>query len=272
MPTTEVNGVPYAYVDEGSGPLVLFGHGLLANKEMFRAQIDALRDRYRCVSIDWPAHGQSGWRASGFTFDDLVVDTIALLAQLGQTPAVLVGLSQGGMVFMRLAYTHPELVRGLVLLDTTAGPENPDSLPAYEQLALMIRDGDDATREQAVAAATMVLFGEPWRTARPDLLAHEQALMLQMPRDGGYLAARAVFDRDDVHDRVGAIRTPTLVLTGEDDTATPPELGRRLADLVPGARFELIPRAGHHSPIENPGAVTAELELFLANVHGQGPE
>jgi pimeloyl-ACP methyl ester carboxylesterase len=272
MPTIEVNGVPYAYVDEGTGPLVLFGHGLLANKEMFRAQIDALRDRYRCVSIDWPAHGQSGWRASGFGFDDLVVDTVALLQALGQAPAVLVGLSQGAMVFMRLAYTHPELVRGLVLLDTTAGPENPDSLPAYEQLAVLIRDGDEPTRAQAVAAATMVLFGEPWRAARPDLLAHEQAVMLQISRDGGYLAARAVFDRDDVHDRVGAIATPTLVMTGEDDTATPPELGRRLAELIPGARFELVPRAGHHSPIENPAAVTAELELFLANLHGQGPE
>src|SRR4051812_1068540 len=104
MPTTEVNGVPYAYVDEGSGPRVLFGHGLLANKEMFRAQSGALQDRYRCVSIDWPANGASGWRAGGFPFDDLVDDTVALLQVLGQVPAVLVGLSQGGMVFMRLAY------------------------------------------------------------------------------------------------------------------------------------------------------------------------
>src|SRR3954452_11106083 len=100
MPITVVNGVPYAYVDEGSGPLVLFGHGLLANKEMFRAQIDALRGRYRCVSIDWPGHGASGWRVGGFTFDDMVEDTVTLLRVLGQVPAVLVGLSQGGMVFM----------------------------------------------------------------------------------------------------------------------------------------------------------------------------
>ncbi len=272
LPTTEVNGVRYASVDEGSGPLVLFGHGLLANKQMFRAQIDALRDRYRCVSLDWPAHGQSGWRRDGFGFDDLVQDTVALLQVLGGAPAVLVGLSQGGMVFMRLAYRYPDLVRGLVLMDTTAGPENPESLPAYEQLAVMMRDGDEAARIQAIGAAAMVLFGEPWRVSRPDLLAREELEMLQIPRDGGYLAARAVFDRDDVHDRVGIIRAPTLVLTGEDDVATPPALGRRLADAIPGARFELIPAAGHHAPIENPGAVTAELELFLANLHGQGPE
>jgi 3-oxoadipate enol-lactonase len=268
MPITEVNGVPYAYVDEGAGPLVLFGHGLLANKEMFRAQIDALEDRYRCVSIDWPAHGQSGWRPGGFTFDDLVEDTVALLRVLGGAPAVFVGLSQGGMVFMRLAYRYPDLVRGLVLMDTTAGPEDPASLPAYEQLALMLRDGDEAARAQAVGAAAMVLFGERWRTERPDLLAMEHQHMLAIPRDGGYLAARAVFDRDDVHDRVGIIRAPTLVLTGEDDVATPPVLGQRLAETIPGSRFELIPAAGHHAPIENPSAVTAEIELFLANLRG----
>jgi pimeloyl-ACP methyl ester carboxylesterase len=272
MPTIEVNGVPYGYVDEGSGPLVLFGHGLLANREMFRAQIDALKDRYRCVSIDWPGHGESGWRAGGFSFDDLAEDAAALVGLLGGAPAVLVGLSQGGMVFMRLAYRFPEIVRGLVLLDTTAGPENAESRPAYEQLAVMMRDGDEAARAQAVAAASLVLFGERWRTARPDLLAFEQQEMLRIPRDGGYLAARAVFDRDDVHARVGGIAAPTLVLTGEDDVATPPELGRRLAEAIPGARFELIPAAGHHAPIENPAAVTAELELFLANLHGQGPE
>jgi len=268
MPTIEANGVTYAYVDEGSGPLVLFGHGLLANKEMFRAQIDALKDRYRCVSIDWPGHGQSGWRADGFTFDDLAEDAAVLLELFGGAPAVLVGLSQGGMIFMRLAYRFPEIVRGLVLMDTTAGRENQESLPAYEQLALMMRDGDDVARAQAVAAACMVLFGERWRTARPDLLAFEQEEMLRIPRDGGYLAARAVFDRDDVLARVGVISAPTLVLTGEDDVATPPELGRELAEAIPGARFELIPAAGHHAPIENPSAVTAELELFLANLHG----
>jgi 3-oxoadipate enol-lactonase len=268
MPAIDVNGVPYAYSDEGSGPLVLFGHGLMANKGMFRAQIDALRDRYRCVSLDWPGHGESSWRAGGFTLDDLAADTAAILGAFGQVPATLVGLSQGAMVFLRLAVAHPELVRGLVLLDTTAGPENPQSLPAYEQLAVMMRDGDDVARGQAVAAASTVLFGERWRTERPDLLALEQQLMLQITRDGGYLAARAVFDRDDFSARLPEIAAPTLVLTGEDDVATPPELGRLLAASIPGARFELIPAAGHHAAIENPGAVTAEIELFLAGLHG----
>lgn len=58
MPRTTVNATRYAYVDEGEGDLLLFGHGLLASKKMFRAN-EALKDRCRCESIDWPGHGES---------------------------------------------------------------------------------------------------------------------------------------------------------------------------------------------------------------------
>jgi pimeloyl-ACP methyl ester carboxylesterase len=266
MPTREVNGVAYSYIDEGSGPLVLFGHGLLADKEMFRAQIDALRDRYRCVSLDWPGHGSSAWRPEGWTFEHMIDDSIELVRALGAERAVFVGLSQGGMVFMRLAYRAPEMVRGLVLLDTTADVEDRESLPLYEQLAIAVRDGDDATRSDAIDAAQQVLYGATWRAADPEGLAREKRMMLAHPRDGGYLAARAVFDRDDVREHVVRITAPTLVLCGEEDGATPPEHARALAESIPNARLEMIPGAGHHSPVENPSAVTAEIELFLANL------
>jgi pimeloyl-ACP methyl ester carboxylesterase len=266
MSRLEVNGVAYSYIDEGSGPLVVFGHGLLAGKEMFRAQIDALRDRYRCVSMDWPGHGSSSWRPAGWTFDHMVEDTAELVRALGESRAVFVGLSQGGMVFMRLAVRNPEMVRGLVLLDTTASTEDRESLPVYEQLAVAIRDGDEATRSGAVDAAQQVLYGATWRESDPEGLAREKATILEHPRDGGYLAARAVFDRDDFREHVAKISAPTLVLCGEEDTATPPEHSRHLADSIPGARLEMIPGAGHHSPIENPSAVTAHVELFLASL------
>src|SRR4051794_25475296 len=238
MATVDVNGVGYAYIDEGSGPLVVFGHGLLAGKEMFRAQIDALSDRYRCVSLDWPGHGSSAWRPAGWTFEHMVDDTVELVRALGEDRAVLVGLSQGGMVFMRLAYRHPDMVRGLVLLDTSAGRENQESLPVYEQLAVAMRDGDEATRAGAVDAAQQVLYGATWRSANPDGLAREKEMMLNHPREGGYLAARAVFDRDDVLGQVSGIAAPTLVLCGDEDVATPPEHARALADAIPGAQLE----------------------------------
>jgi 3-oxoadipate enol-lactonase len=266
MPTATINGTEYAYTDEGEGPLLLFGHGLLASKAMFDAQIEELSDRWRCVSVDWPGHGDSGHRPGGWSFYDMVDDTVALVSELGHDKAVFAGLSQGGMVFMRLAMEHPELVHALILLDTSAGPENAESLPAYEQLREGLLKGDDAQRDQMADAVTNILYGPTWHERDPDGVVHEKALMLSHDRDGINLACRAVFDRDDVTARLDEITAPTLVICGEDDAATTPDNSELLAERIAGAELVMIPESGHHSPIENPAAVTEAMETFLARV------
>ena len=94
--------------------------------------------------------------------------------------------------------------------------------------------------------------------------------MLAHDPQGQYLAARAVFDRDDVTERLGEIAAPTLVLCGTEDAATAPDHSRALAERIPGAELGWIDRAGHHSPIEEPEAVTGALEAFLARVAPAG--
>jgi pimeloyl-ACP methyl ester carboxylesterase len=275
MPNAVLNGTSYAYDEVGSGPLIVFGHGLLASRAMFRAQMEALGDRYRCVSIDWPLprpsgsspaspHGDSGFRDGGWTLYDMVDDTTALVKELGEERAVFAGLSQGGMVFMRLAALHPELVRALILLDTSAGPENPETIDGYRQLAAGMRDGSDEQRAEIVPVVQSILYGQTWLNANPDGAAHERDLMLGHDRQGLYLACQAVFDRDDVSDRLGEIRAPTLVICGEEDVATPPDLSAALAEGIAGAELVMIPRAGHDSSLENPAPVTEAIERFLA--------
>jgi 3-oxoadipate enol-lactonase len=266
MPQATVNGTRYAYIDEGEGDLLLFGHGLLANKDMFRAQIDVLKDRWRCVSVDWPGHSDSGYPEGGWSMEDMAADGAALVRELGYDQAVFIGLSQGGMAFMRTAFTDPGVVRALVLLDTSAGPENPETLPGYEQLREMMAGGDDDVRSQAADAAQMVLYGQTWRDRNPEGLAHEKQLMLSHDSAGLNLACRAVFDRGDVTGRLAEIKAPTLVICGEEDTATPPDRARELADAIEGAELVMIPEAGHHTPIENPPPVTEALEAFLARL------
>lgn len=266
MPTATLNGVSYAYVDAGSGPLVVFGHGLLGSREMFRAQIDALSDRYRCVSVDWPGHGESGWREDGWTLEDMADDAAALVRALGAERAVFAGLSQGGMAFMRLALRRPELVAGLVLMDTSAGPEVPETLPQYRELARILREGSDEERAAIMPVVQGILYGPKWVAANPQGAAHERELMLSHPREGLFLAAQAVFGRGDVLAALGSVGAPTLVICGEDDVATPPERSREIVAAIPGASLVTIPDAGHHSAIENPAPVTAAMESFLAEL------
>jgi 3-oxoadipate enol-lactonase len=266
VPTATLNRTPYAYVDEGSGPLVVLGHGLLAGREMFRAQIDALKDRYRCVSLDWPGHGDSGFDPSGWTMWDMGRDAAALVDHLGEERAVFAGLSQGGMAFMRLALERPEMVDGLILMDTSAGPEDRGARPRYEQLTEGLLHGDDATRSALMDTVLTIMFSAAWRAREPEALAREKAHMLAHDRQGQHRAAWTVFERDDVTDRLGEIAAPTLVLCGTEDVATVPDRSRALAERIPGAELVWIDGAGHHSPVEEPEAVNRALAAFLERV------
>jgi pimeloyl-ACP methyl ester carboxylesterase len=264
MPEAIVNGTRYAYFDEGSGPLLFFGHGLLASKEMFRAQIDAFSDRFRCVSVDWPGHGDSGNPPEGWDFWRMAEDTAVLVRdELGEREGVFCGLSQGGFGFMRLALRHPEIVRGLVLMGTSAAPEPTENLEGYRQLAEALRHGDDATRRGAATAAASILYGQSWRDANPEALEHEIDLMLSHDREGQHTADYAVFDRDDISDRIAAIAAPTLVIVGEEDVATVPAKAEFIASQIEGAVLVRLPAAGHHSALETPEPVIAAMERFL---------
>ncbi len=129
-------GVPDGRPD---APCVFFGHGLLFSGWMFEPQIDALRDTYRCVTIDWRGQGGSSAVSGGYDMDTLAADATALIEHLGLAPVHYVGLSMGGFVGQRIAARRRNLVRSLTLLDTSAGPEDPDKVGQYRLLGAIYR-------------------------------------------------------------------------------------------------------------------------------------
>jgi pimeloyl-ACP methyl ester carboxylesterase len=273
MPRLVVRTTTYGFDDVGTGPLVVFGHGLSCDRALFADQVAALRTRVRCVALDWPGHGhETTFDPSGWSLDDLAADTAELIVRLGGGPAVLVGLSQGAMVFMRVALEHPELVRALVLADTTARVEPPERAAAITDNLLRLRSVSAAEREEMIrTAAIPAFFGEPWRRDHPELVDQEVRRRVGHDRVGYELAVRAVVDREPIPlERLVHLRIPTLVIVGELDTLTPPDHARELADTIPGACLAVVPRAAHHTPIEAPGAVTGAIESFLNQL--QRPE
>ena len=121
MPKLAVNGVELDYIDVGEGAeTILFSHGFLMSKDLFAPQIAALKDRYRCVAYDHRGQAQSEVTASGYDMDTVAEDAAALIEALEIGPCHIVGLSMGGFVGMRLGARRPDLVRSLVLLDTSA--------------------------------------------------------------------------------------------------------------------------------------------------------
>lgn len=263
MPQLNVNGTRL-YVEDtgGNGPPVLFSHGLLYSCRMWDAQVPVLRNRFRCISYDHRGQGQSAVPESGYDAETLAEDAAALIRNLGVQPVHFVGLSMGGFVGMRLAARYPELIRSLVLLDTSADVEPPENLPRYRMLTFIER----WLGPRLVAGAVMKIMHGATVRADPSRAAELKAVkarFLATGRVGAVRAVNGVLGRKGIQAELGNIRASTLVMVGEEDTATVPAKAEAIARDVKGARLVRIPKAGHLSPIDNPGFVTEQLSSFL---------
>lgn len=244
---------------------VFFGHGLLFSGWMFEPQIRALRDTYRCVTIDWRGQGRSAAVRVGYDMDTLAADAVALIEHLDLAPVHYVGLSMGGFVGQRIAARKPHLVRSLALLDTSAGPEDPDKAGQYKLLGAIFRvSGIKPLRKKVLP----LMFGPSFLSdpASKALVAEWEQRLAQCKRTGISRAVRGVAERGSVEAEIGSITAPTLVLVGADDVATPVAKSQAIAAKVPGARLEVIPKSGHTSTLEQPAAVTRLLREFLEQV------
>lgn len=261
MPNITLGDVTLSYTDTGRGPeTIVFSHGFLMSQDLFAPQIATLKDRYRCIAYDHRGQAGSSVPEEGYDIDTVAEDARRLIEALGVGPVHFVGLSMGGFVGMRLALRSPELLKSLVLMDTSADAE-PHQLK-YRALGLIAK----LFGLGVVANKSMnILFGQTFMTdpARAADRATWRAHIASHDRTGVLKALRGVTDRASVHDQLGQIATPTLVLTGEEDVATVPDKGRRIASAIPGARFELISQAGHSAPVENPEVVTKAIAEFI---------
>ena len=265
MPTLEVNGTTLYYEDTGpgsTGETIAFSHGLLWNTSLFAAQIAALRERYRCIAWDHRGQGRSAADHRRCIGIELVAqDAIALLDQLGVGPVHFVGLSMGGFVAMRIAARRPDLVRKLVLIETSADPEPIENVGRYRLLTAVVRTLGPrlVSRRAAPIMLGRTILADRARAA--DVAAFSTAMT---SRKDIWRAVNGVIDRAGIYDELVRIRAPTLVLVGDEEVATPPPKAERIVAAIAGARLETIHRAGHSSPVEEPAQVSKALERFLA--------
>lgn len=259
-------GLHVAVCGPERAPAVVFGHSVLCDSAMFAAQVEALADRFRVVTIDTRGHGQSDPARAAYGVTDLGRDYVAVMDALGIARAVVVGLSLGGMAAMCLVRDAPARVSGLVLMDTDAAAEGPLRSARLRALGLMGRVfGNGAwLRRQAMKE----LFGATFRARSPEVVARWSAKLAAMDRQSGWLGLRAVVGREDLSAALAQVKAPTLVVVGDEDTATPPACSRHLAELIPGARLEVLPQVGHLSTIEAPELTAKLIARFCEQLTG----
>ncbi|HVW33815.1 MAG TPA: alpha/beta hydrolase [Acidimicrobiia bacterium] len=265
MGTFTFDGRAVSYLDEGAGgPAVVFVHGFPFRGAMWEPQLPVVAAAgHRVVVPDLPGFGASdvpGDRA-WYSIDRYADLVAALVSDLGLGPVVLAGLSMGGYIALAVARRHPGVLAGLVLADTRADPDSPEGRQGRsEQQEILDRAG---SVEPLVEGLLNRVLGED-SLARADAAARLAPMMRQTAPAGWGGALEAMKNRPDQTELLGSIAVPTLVIAGESDAIAPVPVAEAMAKAIPGARFEVVPRAGHMANLENPGVFNQILTDFLA--------
>ena len=256
-------GERFAIRDEGRGPPLLLVHGFPFDRTMWDAVLPALTPHARVLAPDLRGFGGSVVSDGSVSMARMADDLAAILDAVHVTePLTYVGFSMGGYVGWPFLERHGRRLAALVAVDTRAVNDTPDG--AAGRLAMAER----VVKEGSAVAADAMLprLLAPDRARRdPDLVRRVRELMLRADPRGIAAAQRGMAARPDSRGLLAGLRLPTLVICGEHDVIATRDEMRALAAAVPGSRFVEVRDAGHLTPVEQPGAVSAAILELLAS-------
>ena len=226
-------------------PLVLVP-GLLCSARLFGPQIEAL----------WPL---GPVMVAEHKRDDQIGAVAARILAEAPPRFALAGLSYGGYLAFELMRQAPGRIGKLALLDTSARPDTPEQTAARYAFVEMAEQG---RFREAVETLTQ-RFLQPGRREDPSFKAILHAMAADTGAEAFVRQEKAIISRPDSRPFLGEIKCPTLVLTGDNDDLTTPEMAREIAGGIPGARLTIVRDSGHLSTLEQPAAVNAALAEWL---------
>ena len=236
---------------------VVFLHAFPLNSGMWALQRDVLGDR-PVLTPDFPGFG--GRPVDAPDLDRFAFTVLDHMDVAGIPKAVVVGLSMGGYVALRLHALRPDRVAGMVLADTKAGSDDEaGKAKRTDQAARVRQEGTEGLVEDLLPA----LLGETTREERPDVVKTVREMAVKADPEGVARALEAMRERPDSTLGLGRIQVPVLALVGEEDTLTPETEAEKIATGVPDGRLVVIPAAGHLSNLESPEAFNDALLSFL---------
>ncbi|EUB99007.1 3-oxoadipate enol-lactonase [Rhizobium sp. CF080] len=241
--------------DDGK-PVIVFINSLGTDSRIWHHELPKLAEDYTILTYDKRGHGLSGLGSPPYSIADHAADLAGLLDHLQLSQVIVCGLSVGGLIAQGLYASRPDLVKALIFSNTAHKIGTAESWAA--RIAAVETNGIDSILDAIM---------ERWFTApfrKPDNAAYQAYCnMLVRQPTFGYSGTCAAIRDADFTEAAKRIAVPVLCIVGREDGSTPPEVVKSLADLIPGARYEIIEGAAHIPCVEAPAAHAALVRGFI---------
>jgi 3-oxoadipate enol-lactonase len=254
----KTNGIELNCVIEGEGPWLTLSHSLACNLTMWEPQMQVLTKKFKVLRFDTRGHGASSAPEGAYTLEQMADDVHGLFADLGIKRTHWMGLSMGGMIGETYALKYPGVFQSMVLADTTSRrPPN-----AEQMWGERVRMAREQGMEALVEGTLSRWFTEPYRQTHPQVMERIGNDIRSTPV-AGFAGCCDAIAKIDVLDRLPEIDCPALVIVGDQDHGTPPEMARQIHAKLRGSELLIIPSAAHLSNVEQPVVFNQAVTRFL---------
>jgi 3-oxoadipate enol-lactonase len=260
MPQITSGDADIFYEVLGSGPPVVLLHPFPANHNLWKPAAQALITRYRVILPDLRGHGESGVGEGPATMEKHTADIARVLDHEEVRRAAFVGVSIGGYVLFEFWRKYRERVDALVLCNTKAEADTPEARAVRLQAATFVLE-----RGTELFFGSMIpkLMGRTTRDTRPDVVEGALRMMRTMSPEDVAMVQRGMAERQDSVATLKTIDVPTMLVTGDEDILTGVAEAELMRQNISGSQINVIAKAGHYSPWEQPEEVGKLLRQFL---------
>jgi pimeloyl-ACP methyl ester carboxylesterase len=250
------------YTDTGSGSAVFLVHGYPLDGRVWGDAGAILASSFRAIVPDLPGFGESKLNGP-FTMEDLAKSLLELADALKIDRFALAGLSMGGYVGQALYRIAPKRLSGLSFVDSRANADDEAGKTGRDKMIeLLEKQGTPGVVESMLPK---MLHPDAY-TLDPALVERQREIMQAQKPQALKYACAAMRDRPEFFSALPTLSCPLQVIVGDGDAIAPPDVAKKIADLTPGARLDVIKGAGHMSPLEKPAEVAEAMERFVAGL------
>jgi 3-oxoadipate enol-lactonase len=259
----QLNDINVSYLTDGTehAETILFVHGFPLDKSMWLHQLNAFKTDFRVIAPDLRGHGETTIGDQAFSISLFADDLIGLMDALELEKVILCGLSMGGYTALNAVLRFPERFSALILTDTSCKADTPE---AREKRMQTIMDIEQNGVEKYADESLKRLFAPESLVYKTDETEAVRNMILNTTKNSLFNSLKALASREESCSKLSMINIPTLVITGQSDIITPPEIAEFMHQHLPDSRLHLLEDAGHMSNMENPDGFNEQLWMFLS--------